>query len=601
MSTSTSRLNSDNPSALPAGTRLGEFELLSLLGVGGFGIVYLAFDHALEREVAVKEYMPASLAGRTETMHVSLRSQSDAETFALGLRSFVNEAKMLARFDHPSLLKVHRFWEANGTAYMAMPVLRGQTVKEVRAEMTQAPDEAWLRALLLPLLGAIEKLHSEGVYHRDIAPDNIQIEPGGHPVLLDFGAARRVISDKSQTLTAILKPAYAPIEQYAEAGSVRQGPWTDLYALGATLHYLLLHRPPPPATARAVHDDASLLSVEACAGCSETFLRTVDWMLAPRPLDRPQSVAALREVLDGLALPPLRRAEVLTPASQWERTVLAALPPRAPGPIDDDQATMVMPRPARTGSAPTPSPAPTPAPTPASSVETALHFAAAPAQAPLPLPEFAAPPVAASLATLPAENGRPKWLPLALGAAVLAAVATFALWPQQSKLPAADPAGLPPAVAATPAATPAPASAPVLESAITTVVVPATAATRPVQAPPPDTAATNAKPAPRQVGAARPPTPATGNHTPAAPALATTAPAALPEPVRAQAEAPAPPPPVVSAPAEPPKPVVAQGPEAKCVGRNPLSYFVCMERECLRSENGSHADCLKWRAAARRE
>ncbi|MBU6258525.1 MAG: serine/threonine protein kinase, partial [Burkholderiales bacterium] len=343
MSSEPPRAQTGSPSALPPGTRLGEFELLSLLGVGGFGIVYLAFDHALEREVAVKEYMPASLAGRTETMHVSLRSQSDAETFELGRRSFMNEAKLLAKFDHPSLLKVHRYWEANGTAYMAMPVLRGRTVKDVRAAMTEPPDEAWLRALLEPLLGAIEKLHAADVYHRDIAPDNIQIEPDGRPVLLDFGAARRVISDKSQALTAILKPAYAPIEQYGEAGSVRQGPWTDIYALGATLHYLLLGRPPAPATARAVHDEASALTRQALPGCSENFLRTIDWMLAPRPDDRPQSVAALREVLDGRVAPPLRRAESV-PSSQWDRTLVLPghAPPREPPPEDDD-ATLVRP------------------------------------------------------------------------------------------------------------------------------------------------------------------------------------------------------------------------------------------------------------------
>ena len=609
MSTSAPRLNSDNPSALPAGTRLGEFELLSLLGVGGFGIVYLAFDHALEREVAVKEYMPASLAGRTETLHVSLRSQSDAETFALGLKSFVNEAKMLARFDHPSLLKVHRFWEGNGTAYMAMPVLRGQTVKEVRAAMSQAPDEAWLRALLIPLLGAIEKLHSEGVYHRDIAPDNIQIEPGGHPVLLDFGAARRVISDKSQTLTAILKPAYAPIEQYAEAGSVKQGPWTDLYALGATLHYLLLHRPPPPATARAVHDDVSLLSVDACPGSSETFLRTIDWMLAPRPMDRPQSVAALREVLDGLALPPLRRVETATPASQWDRTVITKPPaPRAQAPADDDQATMVMPQSPRArpatphlGTEPPTGSTVTPAPLPS--------FPPIPAIAPQPLPEFAAPPVAASLAALPGSSGQRNWLPLGLGAAVVvAAVAAFALWPSTAKLPVADTATSAPLVAATPA--PAPASAAVLESAITTVVVPATATAVPVQAPLPQGAiTTGSKPSPRLASGdnktgtpARPGTLATGGNTPPTPAQGTGATAAAqPEPARTQAETPLPSAPVVAAPLEPSKPVVTQGPEAQCSGRNPLSYFVCMERQCLRSENTSHADCLKWRAAARRE
>jgi len=327
-----------SPGALPPGTRLGEFELLRVLGVGGFGIVYLALDHDLEREVAVKEYMPASLAGRTETLHVSLRSRSDADTFALGLRSFVNEARLLARFDHPALLKVHRFWEANGTAYMAMPVMRGRTVKEVRQDMAAPPDEAWLRALLDPLLGAIERLHSEGVYHRDIAPDNIQIEPDGHPVLLDFGAARRVIGDRSQTLTAILKPAYAPIEQYGEAGSVKQGPWTDLYALGATLHYLLLLRPPPPATTRAVHDDAAPLASMTLPGCSENFLQIIDWMLAPRPTDRPQSVAALRGALDGRTLPPRRRAAEAQPASQWEQTMVqpppAATPPAARRPCD---------------------------------------------------------------------------------------------------------------------------------------------------------------------------------------------------------------------------------------------------------------------------
>jgi serine/threonine protein kinase len=159
MSPEASSHRANAPSALPPGTRLGEFELLSLLGVGGFGIVYLAFDHALEREVAVKEYMPASLAGRTETMNVSIRSQADAETFALGLKSFVNEARLLARFDHPSLLKVLRFWEGNGTAYMAMPVMRGRNVKDVRSDMGGPPDEAWLRGLLDPLLGAIERLH----------------------------------------------------------------------------------------------------------------------------------------------------------------------------------------------------------------------------------------------------------------------------------------------------------------------------------------------------------------------------------------------------------------------------------------------------------
>jgi serine/threonine protein kinase len=307
-------------SALPIGTRLGEFEISRVLGAGGFGIVYLAVDHALQREVAIKEYMPASLAGRTETLHLSLHSQTDAATFALGLKSFVNEARLLARFDHPSLLKVLRFWEANGTAYMAMPVMRGSTWKDVRLALDGPPSEAWVLRMLLPLLGAIERLHAEGVYHRDISPDNIQIEANGNPVLLDFGAARHVISDKSLALTTILKPAYAPIEQYAEQGSVKQGPWTDLYSLGATLHYVLLARPPVPATVRAVHDDPSPLTTLALPGCSDRFLRTIDWMLAPRPGDRPRSVADLRAALDGHTEPPPRAAPQPAAAHSWDTT-----------------------------------------------------------------------------------------------------------------------------------------------------------------------------------------------------------------------------------------------------------------------------------------
>ena len=557
MPPNTPRSANDHPSALPAGTRLGEFELLSLLGAGGFGIVYLAFDHALEREVAVKEYMPASLAGRTETLRVSLRSPSDADTFALGLRSFVNEAKMLARFDHQSLLKVHRFWEANGTAYMAMPVMRGQTLKEVRAAMRQAPTEAWLRQLLTPLLGAIEKLHSEGVFHRDIAPDNIQIDPEGRPVLLDFGAARRVIGDKSQTLTAILKPAYAPIEQYAEAGSVRQGPWTDIYALGATLHYLLLNRPPPPATTRAVHDEPSALSIKRCAGCSEDFLRTIDWMLAPRPADRPQSVAALREVLEGHAAPPLRRVDNAPQFSQWDRTVVVGAKAAAPVTAARPDAfglqnlgldtTHIVPR-------PRPTPTSTPTPTPSAA----------------------------------ASAGARRWMPVELGLGAVAVVAAaFALWPRGATVPAANLAASTPAVAvavAAPAAvsTALPAAMTVPESTITTVVVPSTRSAAPARAPAVAARAPVTQATPKVTSAPAPSLPRADATVPAAPPVA-----------RPRAN--------VAPPAALIKPAVASGPEAVCEGRNLMRYFVCMERECLRSRFQSHNDCIKWRKEARRE
>jgi serine/threonine protein kinase len=597
MSSSSSPLRIEAPSALAVGTRLGEFELLRLLGVGGFGIVYLAFDHALEREVAVKEYMPASLVGRTETMHVSLRSQSDAEVFALGLRSFVNEAKLLARFDHPSLLKVYRFWEGNGTAYMAMPVLRGRTLKEIRQDMGGAPEEAWLRMVLMQLLGAIEKLHSEGVYHRDIAPDNIQIEPDGRPVLMDFGAARRVLSDKSQALTAILKPAYAPIEQYGEAGSVKQGPWTDLYALGATLHYMLLARPPAPATTRTVHDEGTDLTLEHLPGCSQELLDTIDWMLCPRPVDRPQSVAQLREVLNRQRRAPVRRAPEAAP-TPWERTDVLPHKPSARGsvkvdlPADGAGATQWVQAPGALRATQRAGSAAEHVYLESTTVKTPLPPSQAAARADVPTGLPRTPAAAAARPDLemaadrasrlaPAKVSR---LPLLLGGAVVvAAVAGFAFWP---KAPAEAPAvrvappsasavaPVVPASASVPApATPAPAdvasaaaSAPAAE--IGTVVLPPSEPVKMVEVP--------------ARGREKAPVPAAPK-----PARATEA-RAKPEPAAPAAPVPAPIP-------------ESTGPAPACGPRDSVRYHVCMERECARSDFATHSACLRWKQDAGRE
>ncbi|HEY2561711.1 MAG TPA: protein kinase [Caldimonas sp.] len=315
--------------ALPAGTRFGEFEILHVLGVGGFGIVYLARDDSLEREVALKEYMPASLAARGAGPQITVRSSAFAETYAIGLRSFINEARLLARFDHPSLVKVYRFWEDNATAYMVMPFLQGTTLRDTRRRMAHPPDEAWIRSVIAPILSALELLHREGVYHRDIAPDNILLPRDAPPVLLDFGAARRVISDRTQSLTAILKPSYAPIEQYAEMTQLRQGPWTDLYALGAVIHYLVFGVPPAPATARAVAEDGDAIENRIVAGISPRFLEAMSWMLAVRPNQRPQSCEQLRAVLDGNAEIPPRGPSGMTIPGAFAATSGPAIEPGA--------------------------------------------------------------------------------------------------------------------------------------------------------------------------------------------------------------------------------------------------------------------------------
>src|SRR6185295_8233296 len=174
--------------------------------------------------------------------------------------------------------------------YMGMPSVQAGTLRDVRRSLSAAPSETWIRSVIAPLLDALELLHREDVFHRDIAPDNILLPPGELPVLLDFGAARRAIGDHTQTFTAILKPSYAPIEQYAEVVQLRQGPWTDLYALGAVVFYLLRGAPPPPATARAVQDDVALLVPEEFPALSEHFVAAIDWALSIRPADRPQNI-----------------------------------------------------------------------------------------------------------------------------------------------------------------------------------------------------------------------------------------------------------------------------------------------------------------------
>jgi len=552
---------------------LAEFEIKGLLGVGGFGIVYLAFDHALEREVAIKEYMPASMAGRTETLHVSLRSQGDAEVFALGLKSFVNEAKLLARFDHPSLIKVHRFWEANGTAYMAMPVLHGSSLKQIRQETGRSLGEAWVRDTLTALLGALEQLHRVEVFHRDISPDNIHLDGEGRPVLLDFGAARRVIRGKTRALTTILKPAYAPVEQYGETETVKQGPWTDFYALGATLHYMLLGYPPAPATARMVSNEGTGLSLQAVPGHSPELLAIVEWMLAPRPGDRPRDVAELRAVLQGRKpLPPQALRAPPSDPEAWLRAARSApevvtVPLGNVRPADLELDVQAHAQPAATEVLRAePPPIRAAPPGPALEVDT------------LPM-------AADDSHRLPPPPARSRGLPLAMLFLALAGVAGYFGW---TRLGPAGAAAAQAAAASAAVTAPAPtASAPVEPLA----PVAAPIAQLPASASAPASSPTGAEGAdPAQAAL---PVPVrgieSGNVASAVPAVVARQPmpaASRPAP-RAAVRVPASP----SSAATPPLEV--------CRGRSQLSYDVCMERECSLPTARSAPECHVWRLQAR--
>jgi serine/threonine protein kinase len=346
---------SDN--ALPPGTQLAEFQIVGLIGEGGFGIVYLAYDTQLGRNVALKEYFPGSLATRVRETQVTVKSTRHEETLAAGLRSFVNEARLLAQFDHHSLVNVYRFWEANGTAYMVMPYYDGVTLKDTLRQMGAPPSEAWLRGLLAPVIEALGVLHGVQCYHRDIAPDNIMLLKGsGRPVLLDFGAARRVISDMSQALTVILKPGFAPVEQYAAVASMKQGPWTDIYALAAVVYCAIQGTTPPASVGRLMSDSYVPLAEAAAGRYSDAFLRAIDHGLAVRPTDRPQSVEAFANELGlDIAEHPSRGspasrenagaagvtiAATTTVSSTESRTRTAAMPPLPVPPVAEPKAPL---------------------------------------------------------------------------------------------------------------------------------------------------------------------------------------------------------------------------------------------------------------------
>ncbi|MDR1967508.1 MAG: protein kinase [Burkholderiaceae bacterium] len=293
-------------SSLPLNTRLGEFELTGVLGEGGFSVVYVALDHSLDRTVAVKEYMPGLIATRQANGVVMPKSRKHEDAFRGGLASFTNEARLLARFNHPALIHIHRIWEQNGTAYMAMQYCQGRTLRQVsRADPASVKDEAWLKTTFTPILDALELLHANNCFHRDISPDNILVLQNGAPVLLDFGAARQTIGDMTQALTVILRPGFSPIEQYADDSSLEQGAWTDVYGVGAVLYFLLMGKPPVTSVARLMKDPiVKLASLKELDGMSRPFREAIDRALAVYPNQRIQSIAELR---DAMQLPTYRQ------------------------------------------------------------------------------------------------------------------------------------------------------------------------------------------------------------------------------------------------------------------------------------------------------
>ncbi len=284
---------------LPPGTMLdGKYRIDRLIGAGGFGMTYEAHDVGLNMQVAVKEYYPASFGARDGTLTVRPRTDNDAELFHRLKESFLREARTLAQLRHPCIVRVLSVFEGHGTAYMIMEFESGQSLKSWLEKLGRRPTQSELDKLVMPLLDALEMIHAAGFLHRDIAPDNIIVRAGGSPVLLDFGAARRVMAELSGALTGIVKSGYSPQEQYTNDPRA-QGPWSDIYALGATLYRCIAGKTPDEATIRMLDDPTMPLSGLGFAGYRTGFLAAIDKAMSVRPKDRQQSIAELRGSLLG--------------------------------------------------------------------------------------------------------------------------------------------------------------------------------------------------------------------------------------------------------------------------------------------------------------
>ena len=308
--------------ALQDGSSLLWYRIERILGQGGFGITYLALDSNLDQRVAIKEYLPMELAVREGDQSVHPVSQGHEDDYQWGLERFISEARTLARFDHPNIVRVLSVFEANNTAYMVMRYEQGTSLQQLLPRRGTLEESA-LMHIVLPILSGLAAVHAQGFIHRDIKPANLFIRDDGSPILLDFGSAREALNRNTRTLTSLVSPGFAPFEQYYSK-SDRQGPWTDIYALGATLYRAAIGSAPADAVDRSealIHHsgDPYISARDAGQGrYSQRFLMAIDRALEFRETDRPQSLdewARMFEVPDVDAEAETALAPPLSPAA----------------------------------------------------------------------------------------------------------------------------------------------------------------------------------------------------------------------------------------------------------------------------------------------
>jgi serine/threonine protein kinase len=281
---------------LPEGTLLQNYRILRLLAAGGFSFVYLAHDEN-EAPVAIKEYLPSTLALRVNGAAHAHMSEEDLAKFRIGMRSFFEEAGAIAHLDHPNVVRVLDFFRANDTVYLVMRYERGRSLAEHIKNRRGAPEELWVRNTFAQLLDGLREVHAHKLLHLDIKPANVYLRNDGTPLLIDFGAARQVLSAEGMKLPPTYTPGFAPPEMHAQRE--RLGPWSDIYSVGATMYASLAAAAPQSADARLQNDELVPASRAFAGRYAPDLLEIVDWCLQLDHLQRPQSVLALQKALLG--------------------------------------------------------------------------------------------------------------------------------------------------------------------------------------------------------------------------------------------------------------------------------------------------------------
>jgi hypothetical protein len=288
---------------LPEGFQLENYRILRVLASGGFSFVYLAHDER-ETPVAIKEYLPASLALRTNSSASPAVPEENLQVFRYGLKCFFEEGKALAGLAHPNVVRVTNFFRANDTVYMVMRYERGRNLQEHIERKSGPLKDAWIRDTFVGLLHGLREVHSNKLLHLDIKPGNIYLRNDGTPILIDFGAARQTLTSEGVRLPPMYTPGFASPEHHGERSQL--GPWSDIYSVGASMYACLAASPPPPAAERLQRDRMTPARKGWAGKYSSDLLDTIDWCLRLAHTERPQSVLALQKALAGEKAPGFR-------------------------------------------------------------------------------------------------------------------------------------------------------------------------------------------------------------------------------------------------------------------------------------------------------